>query len=149
LPRTLRLALLALVAAGALPGGGAGCGVSVPPSPTAVIDLRPSAICEGDAFATPIEISGLGSSARLSLVPSGPGPDDPPLSFFWILSGAEARIEEGSSSGPELVVRSAGDRPLHIELVVRDGRGTEARSLRTLALTRAGASDGGACGADP
>jgi hypothetical protein len=112
----------------------AACAAPPAAPPTAVIDAAPSSICEGDAFTTPIDISGVRSSARLSLVPSPPDPDAPPLSYAWLIEGADFTILSGALDQAELSVVTAGDRPLHVTLTVTNGDGGEATSLRTVGL---------------
>jgi hypothetical protein len=116
-----------------------GCGAPPSPPPTAVIDASPSAICQGDAFETPIEISGARSAVQLSLVPSPPDPSVP-LEYTWELEGAEHMILEGALENAELTIATAGDRPLHVALTVTDEEGGRARTVRTIGLVIASAS---------
>lgn len=111
-----------------------GCGGPPPVPPTAVIDASPSEVCAGDAFATPIVLSGARSSARLSLVPAPPGPDDPPLTFEWRLEGDEHAVIAGARDEDELTVRMAGERPLHVTLTVTTFEGGIAETLRTIGV---------------
>lgn len=100
--------------------------------PSAVVDVSPTSIPACDGFATPITIDGSRSSGHLQLVPST---DDTPLAFRWTIDGAEHVIDEGAVDAPVLVVRSAGDRPLHVTLTVDDHEGGVATSTRTIAIT--------------
>ncbi len=111
-------------------------GCAAPPAhpPTAVIDLEPAVICLGDGHRTTVTFSGARSSYRLSLMPSPPGPDDPPLSFFWSLEGAQHALVDGTLTSAVISVTTAGDRPLHAELTVVDADGGEATSQRSLAI---------------
>ena len=123
------------------------CGAPPPAPPTAVIDVTPRAICEGDAFATEVTLSGRRSSARLSLVPD---PGDTPLAYRWQLSGAEHVVVGGALDAPALTVRVAGDRPLHATLTVRDPEGGgEATSIETLGVMRCAGCGEAACDAGP
>ena len=88
----------------------------------------------GDGHATTVTFSGARSSDHLSLMPSPPGPDEPPLEFLWVLEGAEHVVVGGGLTVSEISVTTAGDRPLHAELTVVDAEGAEATSLRTLAI---------------
>jgi len=110
-----------------------GCAGPPPHPPTAVIDARPATVCEGDDYATVLELSGARSSSALSLVPEGADPDAP-LRFDWALEGADHELVAGSLVGPELSVVTAGDRPLHVALTVTNADGGQATSERTVAL---------------
>lgn len=110
------------------------CAGPPPSPPTAVVDLRPGAICAGDDYATPIVISGARSSSALSLVPAPPDPGAAPLTYRWDLRGDAFALDAGSLDGPELTVRVLGERPLHASLTVIDEDGGEATSLATLGL---------------
>lgn len=112
------------------------CGCAAPPAhpPTAVIDVSPEVICVGDDHATTVTFSGARSSDHLSLMPSPPGPDEPPLEFRWALEGAQHVVVGGDLTSPEISVTTAGDRPLHAELTVVDAEGGVATSLRSLAI---------------
>ena len=114
-----------------------GCAGPGPDEPSAVIELAPETICIGDAHRTEVVLDGRGSSSHLALVPVPPEPGEPPLRFAWTLSGAEHRIVSGALDAGQLVVTSAGDRPLHVELSVTNGVGGVAHHLRTLSLTLA------------
>ncbi len=113
-----------------------GCAGPGPDTPSAVIELLPETICEGDAHATEVLLDGRASSSHLALVPVPPEPGDSPLRFAWSLSGAEHRVVSGALDADRLVITSAGDRPLHVELAVTNGAGGVARHLRTLSITR-------------
>ncbi len=113
--------------------GSIACVGPPPAPPTAVVDLTPSSVCAGDAFATAIAISGARSASRLSLVPTAPEPGE--LTYAWQLDGAEHWIESGALNAPDLVVRMAGDRPLHVSLTVTTADGGEAQTLRTIGIT--------------
>ena len=126
-----------------------GCAGRGPDSPSAVIELVPETICLGDAHATEVLLDGRASSSRLTLVPVPPEPGEPPLVFAWTLTGAEHRIVSGTLDADRLVVTSAGDRPLHVELAVTNGAGGVARHLRTLSVTLprvVSCTDASACG---
>src|SRR5688572_24724206 len=94
----------------------------------------PESVCAGDRFSTLIEVSGARSAARLSLVPSPPDPDAPPLVFEWLIEGDEFEIVEGAIDEPELAVAVAGDRPLHLTLTVINGEGGVAETLRSIGV---------------
>ncbi|MBX3268783.1 MAG: hypothetical protein KF729_00895 [Sandaracinaceae bacterium] len=119
---------------GAVLGCALGCAGPPPHPPTAVIDVSPATLCAGDDYRTVLSISGARSSADLSLLPAPPEPGAAPLAFAWALEGAAHVVVAGSRSAPQLSVTSAGDRPLHVVLTVRDDEGGEATSLRTVAL---------------
>ncbi len=102
--------------------------------PTAVIDAMPLEVCAGDGFATPIALSGARSAARLSLVPAPPGPDDPPLTFAWRLEGDAHQLVGGALDEDAIVVRMAGERPLHVTLTVTTFEGGVAETLRTIGV---------------
>lgn len=112
------------------------CGCAAPPvhPPTAVIEVEPPVLCVGDDHRTTVTFSGARSSDHLSLMPSPPGPDAPPLEFSWVLEGAQHVVVGGDLTSPEISVTTAGDRPLHAELTVVDADGGEATSLRSLAI---------------
>jgi len=110
-----------------------GCAGPPPHPPTAVIDARPAQVCEGDDYATVVELSGARSSNVLSLVPEGADPDAP-LAYEWSLEGADYELVSGSLVGPTLSVVTAGDRPLHAGLTVTNADGGHATSTRTVAL---------------
>jgi hypothetical protein len=121
-------ALLALLSCSA-------CGSGPSDPPMAVIQASPAAICEGDDYQTVIGLDGRRSTSGLVLLPGPPDPDEEPLEFRWRLEGADHRIESGSLRAPALGVSTAGDRPLHVWLTVRNGAGEEATALATVALT--------------
>jgi len=127
--RTAIMAILAAVAATTA------CGAPPPDAPSASITADPDSICLGDEFRTVIHLDGRDSSARLTLVPLPPDPDDPPLSFRWSLSGARHFVVDGALAEPELWVISEGDRPLHVELEVRESNGGIATTLETVTIT--------------
>lgn len=110
-----------------------GCASPPPAPPTAVIDATPSEVCVGDRFATPITLSGARSAGRLSLVPAPPDPSMP-LDFAWELEGDAHELVAGRLDGPELTVRMAGARPLHVTLRVTSFEGGVAESLRTIGI---------------
>jgi hypothetical protein len=110
------------------------CAGPPPPPPTAVIDVTPDDLCAGDGFGTPISISARRSSVRLSLVPEPPDPNAP-LTYAWRLEGAEHVLLAGSLDARDLTVLSAGDRPLHLTLVVTTEEGGRAETLRTVGVT--------------
>lgn len=112
------------------------CGAPDPEPPTAVITADPETVPLGDNHQTVITLDAYNSAPRLSLVPVPPDPDEPPLDYEWSLSGAEHRIISGAMNEPELQVTIKGDRPLHVELTVRNDEGGVAASLKTISVTR-------------
>lgn len=112
-----------------------GCAGPGPDEPSAVIDLVPETVCEGDGHTTEILIDGRASSAHLALVPVPPAPGDAPLVFSWRLSGGETRVVSGGLDRDRLVVTTDGDRPLHVSLSVTNGEGGVAEHVRTLSIT--------------
>ena len=119
----------------------ASCGAPPPPSPSAVIHADPEAVPEGDGFATPIRLDANDSQPRLTLVPTPPDPGAPPLAVEWSFAGAARRIVEGSRDSAELTVTTAGDRPLHVTLTVRNAEGGVATALESIAITAAEAEE--------
>lgn len=126
-----RVALLRLLPVGLL----IACGGPPPDPPSAVVALSPATICEGDGHHTEVLLDGSDSSVHLTLVPVAPDPDEPPLRFSWVLSGADFVITAGSLTSDLLAVTSAGDRPLHAALTVTNGVGGVATTLRTVSIT--------------
>ncbi len=122
-----------------------GCAGPPPDPPTAVIDASPNAVCVGDAYRTPITLSGARSAARLSLVPAPPGPDEPPLTYAGQLEGDHYAVLDGALDTDALTVAMAGERPLHVTLTVTTEDGGEAETLRSIGVIVAGAPscDGG------
>ena len=118
---------------------GLACSSPPPPSPSAVIELAPSSVCQNDDFQTPIQLDGSQSAATLTLVPVAPDPDAPPLRFAWSFSGSDRRVVEGDAHSEKLAVTLAGDRPLHVSLEVENSEGGSARALATVAITLGGA----------
>ncbi len=112
-----------------------GCGSAPPDPPTAVIRAEPASVCQADDFSTTIQIDASGSTSGLALVPVPPGEDDPPLSFSWSFSGAAYEELGRDPTGVDLQLTTAGDRPLHIGLTVRNAAGGEASTLHTLPIT--------------
>jgi hypothetical protein len=108
-----------------------------------IVEATPTALCVGDEFRTDIRLDGRKSAAALSLVYAPPDPSAPPLMFRWSFSGAEVRVEDGDPSDDHLVVRTKGDRPLHVRLHVKNAKGGEADALTTIAITPLDGS--GAC----
>lgn len=128
-----------------------GCAEPGPDTPSAVIELVPETICMGDGHATEVLLDGRASSSHLALVPVPPEPGDAPLRFAWSLGGAQHRVVSGALDADRLVVTSAGDRPLHVELAVTNGAGGVARHLRTLSITLprvTACTDASACAID-
>jgi hypothetical protein len=121
-----------------------GCGSAPPETPSAVIQADPPWLCEGDAFRTPITLDASSSTAKLSLVPVPPNPDEPPLAFRWTLVGARHRVLEGDFESEVLRVVTEGDRPLHVELWVMNADGGEATTMLSVGITLAGTDP--ACG---
>jgi hypothetical protein len=111
------------------------CASPPPPAPSAVITASPASVCAGDAFTTLIALDATKSASRLTLVYVGKDPTEPPLSFAWSFSGAEVRIEDGKQTDDKLVVRVAGDRPVHVRLRVTNAAGGVTDTLATIALT--------------
>lgn len=111
------------------------CGSPPPPAPSAVIAVSPAAICQDDAFTTPIELDASGSSPKLTLVYVRPDPNEPPLSFHWSFEGSAIQIDDGDSESPQVTLRAAGDRPLHVSLRVRNAEGGETVALTTIGIT--------------
>lgn len=126
--RAVGPALAAVVLSGA-------CGAPAPGAPSAVVTSDPEAVCLGDDYRTPIVLDASDSAPRLTLVPAMPDPDAPPLGFEWDLSGSAWALLEGDLDGERLVVAIAGDRPLHVELTVREPGGGVATTLHTVAVT--------------
>lgn len=108
-----------------------GCGAPPPDPPTAVIQANPETICLGDNHQTQITLNAHESAPRLALVPL-PSEDDDVLLYDWTMSGAAYEVIEGTLTGPELVVTTVGDRPLHVRLTVTNSEGGEARSLKSI-----------------
>jgi len=117
------------------------CGAPPPSVPAAVVEADPSAVCEGDGYRTPILLDASDSSPRLTLVPAAGDPDAAPLALEWRLSGAEWVLLEGDLASETLVVAIAGDRPLHVELEVRDAEGGTATALETVRITAGGCDE--------
>jgi hypothetical protein len=92
-------------------------------------------VCLGDDYRTPILLDGSESAPRLTLAPGAGDPPEVPLRFAWTLRGSAHDIVDGNTTSERLTVRIAADRPLHAELVVRDGEGGEAGTLHTVAVT--------------
>lgn len=113
----------------------AGCGAPPPSVPSAVVKMDPEVLCAGDDFRTPVRLDGSESAARLTLVPVPGDPDAEPLRFEWTLSGADWVLLEGDLASEQLVVATAADRPLHVELTVRDAEGGVATALETVPIT--------------
>lgn len=118
-----------------------GCGAPPPDPPTAVIQADPETICLGDNYQTRITLNALESAPRLALVPLPQGDDDT-LLYDWTMSGAAYELVEGTLTAPELVVTTAGDRPLHVRLMVTNSEGGEARSLKSINVV---AMENGVC----
>ena len=112
-----------------------GCGDAPPPSPTAVVRATPKSVCHADSFETRLRLDASESTEGLSLVPPPPAEQAPQLEFRWALSGAAHQIEGTDPSGIEMWVRTAGDRPLHVELTVTNVAGGEATTLHSVPIT--------------
>lgn len=119
------------------------CGEPPPPAPSAVINASPKAVCLGDAFQTAIHLDAKQSLPALSLVYVRPPAGSPPLKYTWSFEGSEATVEDGSRDADVLVVRMAGDRPLHVRLRVENSVGGVSDALTSIAVTPLDAS--GAC----
>lgn len=111
------------------------CASPPAPAPSAVITASPAAVCLGDGFSTPIALDATKSASRLTLVYAGKEPGEPPLSFSWSFSGSDRRIDDGTSTSEQLIVRVAGDRPLHVRLRVTNAAGGVTEALTTIAIT--------------
>ncbi len=136
--RELEVALLGAVAGIGVVALGLsvlGCGSAPIDPPTAVIKAEPASVCQGDDFTTTIQLDASNSTAGLALVPVPPGEDDPPLSFSWSFSGAAHEELGRDPTGVDLQLTTAGDRPLHIGLTVRNAAGGQAETLHTLPIT--------------
>jgi hypothetical protein len=131
----VRLSVLAVLLAAV------GCGSPSPDPPSAVIQISPLAVCEGDDFATTVLFDASRSVETLAIVPV---PGDP-VTYEWRFTGAEHLITSGTLRDPMVFMKTAGDRPLHAEVTVRAPNGVRAHALRTLGITIAGAPDAG-CG---
>ncbi len=111
------------------------CGSPPPSAPSAVIVMSPTSVCVGDAFTTPIHLDGTSSAQSLTLVYARPDPNAPPLSYTWSFEGAAMQFDDGNAHSDTLTVRSAGDRPLHVTLEVRNSLGGITDALATLSIT--------------
>ncbi len=114
---------------------GFACGEPPPPSPSAVINASPKAVCVGDDFATTILLDAKDSAPYLTLVYVAPDPDAPPLELDWSFTGSETRSIDGDKKSVELSLAMAGDRPLHVKLRVENSEGGVAEALQTIAVT--------------
>jgi len=114
----------------------AGCGEAPPPPPTAVVEAQPESVCLHDDFTTQVRLDASLSSTGLSLTATPPPAEDTSLVYQWTFAGAAYRIEGRDESAREAwLVRSAGDRPLHVQLTVINQAGGEATTLFTLPIT--------------
>ena len=122
-----------------------GCSGPPPGAPSPVIMATPTTVCLGDDYKTPITLDGTQSSPTLTLVPSPPTRNAPPLKFLWTLTGSAYRIADGGSlTSEKLSVRIAGDQPLQVDLNVQNAQsGGSADSTTTIAVTLP--DDAGAC----
>ena len=102
------------------------CAIDLAPLPVPRVRATPTAIAEGDGYATDVTLD-----ARASRDEFG----DPPaaLSYAWRLDGS-ARIE-GDAQGAVIHARFAGDRPPAATLTVRTPDGREASVTYRVALT--------------
>jgi len=102
-------------------------------------------VCLGDGYRTPITLDGTQSSPELTLVPSPPVANAPPLRFLWTLTGSAYRIADGGTlSSEKLSVTVAGDQPLQVDLNVQNPQsGGSADSTTTITVTLP--NDAGAC----
>jgi len=123
------------------------CGEPPPPAPSAVINASPMAVCVGDAFATAIHLDAKQSLPNLTLVYERPAPDSPPLKYTWSFEGSESTLDDGALDADTLVVRMAGDRPLHVRLRVENSVGGVSEALTSIAVTPLDPS--GACPLPP
>lgn len=114
---------------------GFGCGEPPPEVPSAVIKASPASVCFGDSYATPIHLDAKDSSAHLTLAYVRPDPKAPPLAFHWTFSGSESEIDDGDVDGDTLIVKIAGDRPLHVRLRVENAEGGVTEALTTISVT--------------
>ena len=111
------------------------CGSPPPPAPSAVIVMSPLSVCVGDAFTTPIHLDATSSAQGLTLVYVRPDPNAPPLSYTWSFEGAAMQFDDGDAHGDTITIRTAGDRPLHVTLEVRNAVGGVTDALATLSVT--------------
>jgi hypothetical protein len=113
--RTLAVAVGVIVVA---------CSGPPPTPPAAVIAVSPASVCAGDGFKTPIHLDALASSPRLTLVYTRPDPDAGALKYSWAFSGDDVQIDPGSVEpdgtidGDTVLLKMAGERPLHVTLTV-------------------------------
>lgn len=136
--RSLRYLLCALAVS---------CGEPPPPAPSAVINASPKTVCVGDGFATAVHLDAKQSLPYLTLVYVRPPKDSPPLRYTWSFEGSASTLEDGSLDADALVLRMAGDRPLHVRLRVENSVGGISEALTTIAVTPLDAN--GACPLPP
>jgi hypothetical protein len=95
----------------------------------------PSSVCLNDQFETTVRLDASESQPALSLVPVAEDPEGPSLSFEWSFAGAAYEDRGRDPSGIELLVATAGDRPLHVTLRVENEAGGEATTTHSVPIT--------------
>jgi len=131
-----------------------GCNGPPPGAPSPVIVATPTTVCLGDDK-TPITLDGTQSSPELTLVPTPPDANAPPLQFVWTLTGSahhivrvdaggDATRPSGSLTSDKLTVTMAADQPLQVDLHVENPQtGGSADTTTTISVTSL--NDAGAC----
>ena len=109
----------------------AACGQAPPPPPSAVITVEPEFIVAGAR--TELTFDASKSTARLTLVPAGPNPDDELLEYRWEFSGGVQTAPRDLSAVRVRVV-ARGDRPVHATLSVTNPQGGEVSALKSVPL---------------
>jgi hypothetical protein len=105
----------------------------------------PATVCLNDDYKTPIVLDGTQSSPTLTLVPTPPDANAPPLMYLWTLTGSTYRIADGGTlTSDKLTVTMAGDQPLQVDLdVVNPQNGASAEATTTISITLP--NDAGSC----
>jgi hypothetical protein len=106
----------------------AGCTTSDGRPPVARIAVTPTAIPEGDGFATTVILDG---TASASIDPS----DTRPLTFRWELDDDTAHADASALDQPMLTATFAGARPPRIVLTVTDAADLSDAVTHELELT--------------
>jgi hypothetical protein len=99
------------------------------------VRATPESVCEADAFRTTVELDASDSTPSLTLVPVERDPTAPPLVFAWGFAGAAHEERGRDASGAKVRIGTAGDRPLHVTLAVRNAEDGQAETLFTLPIT--------------
>ncbi len=99
--------------------------------------MEPEAIPAG--VSTTLTFDASKSTARLTLVPAPPDPDDGPLTIRWSFAGGVDQGPEDSTAERVEVVAS-GDRPVHATLSVENRWGGRVTTLKTVPLLPDGSS---------